>query len=82
MDIIGLVRLNSVGCAIDIETHMVYTQMKDSTIDEDTGTHIDDVTDEFFDELKGDDLKLLFHVVGEEAFNYYRTTNKPPHIVG
>jgi hypothetical protein len=57
-------QLNSVGCVIDTETLNTYPMLSEGGYDtnEDTIVHVDDCTDEWFNNLSNDDfitIKML-----------------------
>jgi hypothetical protein len=53
------VYLSSVGSAFNYETLMVYPVMSDGTIELNSGTHIDECDEEWYQKLDEDDTKLI-----------------------
>jgi len=52
---IEMIPLNSVGCALNTLSGVVYPMYRDKTYDVDNGSHLDDCCDEWFDALSKED---------------------------
>lgn len=60
-----IVELHSVGCVIDTETLNTYPMLEEGGYDKDEGTkvHIDDIEDEWFDNLSDSDFGTISELI-------------------
>ena len=63
-----ILELKSVGCVIDTETGITYAAYKKGGYDDDSGVHIQDCCEEWFDALSDEDVILINEHVNKKAY--------------
>lgn len=56
---VKMIELESVGCVVDPENHMVYPLYENGAIDLGGGVHFEGLDQEWLDQLSGDDVDIL-----------------------